>query len=86
MTAEIIDGNRIAEDVRGEVKAQVDALKQQHGLTPGLAVVLVGENPASVSYVRGKERDGVEVGFFAETIRRSRRHLSGRAHGAGARA
>ena len=70
MTAEIIDGNRIAEDVRGEVKAQVDALKQQHGLTPGLAVVLVGENPASVSYVRGKERDGVEVGFFAETIRR----------------
>ncbi len=70
MTAEIIDGNRIAEDVRGEVKAQVDVLKQQHGLTPGLAVVLVGENPASVSYVRGKERDGVEVGFFAETIRR----------------
>ncbi len=70
MTAEIIDGNRIAEDVRGEVKAQVDALKQQHDLTPGLAVVLVGENPASVSYVRGKERDGVEVGFFAETIRR----------------
>ena len=70
MTAEIIDGNRIAEDVRGEVKAQVDALKQQYDLTPGLAVVLVGENPASVSYVRGKERDGVEVGFFAETIRR----------------
>ena len=68
MTAEIIDGNRIAEDVRGEVKAQVDALKQQYDLTPGLAVVLVGENPASVSYVRGKERDGVEVGFFAETI------------------
>ncbi len=70
MTAQIIDGNRIAEDVRGEVKAKVEALKAAHDLTPGLAVVLVGENPASVSYVRGKERDGIEVGFFAETIRR----------------
>ncbi|MEK7215485.1 MAG: tetrahydrofolate dehydrogenase/cyclohydrolase catalytic domain-containing protein, partial [Chloroflexota bacterium] len=71
MTAKIIDGNAMAAEVRDEVKAEAVALKAAHGLTPGLAVVLVGENPASVSYVRGKEKDGIEVGFFAETIRRS---------------
>ena len=71
MAAQIIDGNKTAETIRAEVRAEVDALKAAHGLTPGLAVVLVGDNPASMSYVRGKERDGVEVGFFAETIRRT---------------
>ncbi|MSQ27448.1 MAG: bifunctional 5,10-methylene-tetrahydrofolate dehydrogenase/5,10-methylene-tetrahydrofolate cyclohydrolase [Dehalococcoidia bacterium] len=69
MTAQIIDGNAMAAAVRDEVKAEAVALKAAHGLTPGLAVVLVGENPASVSYVRGKEKDGIEVGFFAATIR-----------------
>ena len=71
MAAQIIDGNKTAQTIRAEVRAEVDALKAAHGLTPGLAVVLVGDNPASMSYVRGKERDGVEVGFFAETIRRT---------------
>lgn len=70
MTAQIIDGNAMAAAVRDEVKAEAAALHAAHGITPGLAVVLVGENPASVSYVRGKEKDGLEVGFFAETFRR----------------
>lgn len=60
----------MAAAVRDEVKGEVAALRAAHGLTPGLAVVLVGDNPASVSYVRGKEKDGIEVGFFAETLRR----------------
>lgn len=70
MPAEIINGNQMAAEVRNEVKAGVEALKAEWGLVPGLAVVLVGENPSSISYVRGKERDGIEVGFNAETIRR----------------
>jgi len=70
MPAEIINGNQMAAEVRSEVKAGVEALKTERGIVPGLAVVLVGENPASVSYVRGKERDGIEAGFHAETIRR----------------
>lgn len=70
MPAEIIDGNAMAAQIREEVKARSDTFKAHHGQAPGLAVVLVGENPASVSYVRGKEKDGIEVGFHAETIRR----------------
>ena len=70
MTAQIIDGNALSAQIRGEVKASTEVFKARHGFAPGLAVVLVGENPASMSYVRGKERDGVEVGFHAETIRR----------------
>lgn len=70
MSAAIIDGNALAAQVRSEVKARTEAFTARHGFPPGLAVVLVGENPASVSYVRGKERDGVEVGFAAETVRR----------------
>ncbi|HEY8173452.1 MAG TPA: tetrahydrofolate dehydrogenase/cyclohydrolase catalytic domain-containing protein [Dehalococcoidia bacterium] len=70
MTATIIDGNAIAQQVRDEVRAEVDLLRGR-GVEPGLVVVLVGDNPASVSYVRGKTRDATEVGMRSETIRRS---------------
>ena len=63
MSAKIIDGKAFAADVRGRVAAQVAALKADHGITPGLAVVLVGEDPASQVYVRSKGRMTVEVGM-----------------------
>ena len=61
MAAAIIDGKKVAEKVRGEVGVRVAALKAR-GVTPGLAVVLVGENPASEVYVRNKTRAAREVG------------------------
>ena len=63
--ARIIDGKAIASQVKAEVKAQADMLKAK-GVTPGLAVVLVGENPASRTYVAGKVRDCAEVGIYSE--------------------
>jgi methylenetetrahydrofolate dehydrogenase (NADP+)/methenyltetrahydrofolate cyclohydrolase len=70
MTATIIDGNVISQQIRDEVQADVGRLRAS-GIEPGLAVVLVGDNPASVSYVKGKTRDAVESGIRSETIRRS---------------
>ncbi len=63
MTADIIDGKAFAATVREKVAAQVAALKADHGITPGLAVVLVGEDPASEVYVRNKGKQTVEVGM-----------------------
>jgi len=68
MSATIIDGNAIAQQVRDEVRADVARLKAS-GREPGLVVVLVGDDPASASYVRGKTRDAHEVGMRSETIR-----------------
>ncbi len=68
MTATIIDGNAIAQQVRDEVRADVARLRAS-GTEPGLAVVLVGDDPGSVSYVRGKARDATEVGMRSETLR-----------------
>ena len=62
MAAEIIDGKAIAARVRGEVKAEADALKAK-GVQPGLAVVLVGEDPASQVYVRNKTKAAAEAGI-----------------------
>ncbi|QJF50543.1 bifunctional methylenetetrahydrofolate dehydrogenase/methenyltetrahydrofolate cyclohydrolase FolD [Roseobacter ponti] len=63
MTAKIIDGKAFAARVRGLVKDHVTRLKEDHGITPGLAVVLVGEDPASQVYVRSKGRQTVEAGM-----------------------
>ncbi len=63
MTAEKIDGKAFAEVVRQQVTEHVTKLKADHGLTPGLAVVLVGEDPASEVYVRNKGRQTVEAGM-----------------------
>ena len=61
--AKIIDGKAFAAVLRGRVAGQVAALKASHGLTPGLAVVLVGEDPASQVYVRNKGKQTVEAGM-----------------------
>lgn len=63
MSARIIDGKAIAADLRAEVATGVARLKDSHGITPGLAVVLVGEDPASAVYVRNKGRQTVEAGM-----------------------
>ena len=62
-TAKIIDGKAFAAKVREKVKNQVARLKTDHNVTPGLAVVLVGENPASQIYTRNKAKQTVEVGM-----------------------
>lgn len=63
MTAKVIDGKAFAANVRARVAEHVARLKEEHGLTPGLAVVLVGEDPASQVYVRNKGTQTVEVGM-----------------------
>jgi methylenetetrahydrofolate dehydrogenase (NADP+) / methenyltetrahydrofolate cyclohydrolase len=63
MTADIIDGKAFAATMREKIAAHVTRLKAEHDLTPGLAVVLVGEDPASQVYVRAKGRQTTEVGM-----------------------
>jgi methylenetetrahydrofolate dehydrogenase (NADP+)/methenyltetrahydrofolate cyclohydrolase len=63
MTAQVIDGKAFAATVRGKVATQVAVLTTDHAITPGLAVVLVGEDPASQVYVRSKGKQTVEVGM-----------------------
>ncbi|GAW33871.1 bifunctional protein FolD protein [Roseovarius sp. A-2] len=63
MTADIIDGKAFAATIRDKVTGHVARLKDEHGITPGLAVVLVGEDPASQVYVRSKGKQTVEVGM-----------------------
>jgi methylenetetrahydrofolate dehydrogenase (NADP+)/methenyltetrahydrofolate cyclohydrolase len=63
MTAKVIDGKAFAATVRAKVATHVARLKEAHGITPGLAVVLVGEDPASQVYVRNKHASTVEVGM-----------------------
>jgi methylenetetrahydrofolate dehydrogenase (NADP+) / methenyltetrahydrofolate cyclohydrolase len=61
--AQLIDGKAVAARVRVEVKADVERLRAERGLVPGLAVVRVGEDPASKIYVTGKKKAAEEVGF-----------------------
>ena len=63
MTAQIIDGKRIASELRARVAAEVARVKRDHELTPGLAVVLVGQDPASQVYVRSKHKQTQEAGM-----------------------
>jgi 5,10-methylene-tetrahydrofolate dehydrogenase/methenyl tetrahydrofolate cyclohydrolase len=63
MSAKIIDGKAIAATIRGEVKAEVEAMQAQYGKVPGLATVLVGERRDSQSYVRMKKKACAEVGI-----------------------
>src|SRR5271154_3691331 len=65
MSARILDGSKIASDIRGEVAAEVKTMAAA-GVRPGLAVVLVGHNPASEIYVRGKVKACEEVGLYSE--------------------
>ena len=63
MTAEIISGKKVSREMKQQMKEEVAGLKDKHGLVPGLAVVLVGDDPASVSYVKGKRRACQKVGI-----------------------
>jgi methylenetetrahydrofolate dehydrogenase (NADP+)/methenyltetrahydrofolate cyclohydrolase len=63
MTARILDGKALADTVRGEVRAGVEAFRARYGRVPGLDVVLVGEDPASVIYTRNKAKASNEVGI-----------------------
>jgi methylenetetrahydrofolate dehydrogenase (NADP+) / methenyltetrahydrofolate cyclohydrolase len=65
MTALVLDGNKIASEIRAEVASEVRTLTAA-GLRPGLAVVLIGHNPASEVYVRGKVKSSHEVGIYSE--------------------
>src|SRR3982750_601237 len=66
MTAQIIDGKSYAEGLRGRIAAHVARLKAEHGITPGLAVVIVGHDPGSEIYVSQKAKQTVEVGMHSE--------------------
>lgn len=68
MTAQIIDGKQVAADMRTELKVEVAKLKEQ-GIVPGLGVILVGEDPASQSYVTAKERACENIGIYSDDNR-----------------
>jgi methylenetetrahydrofolate dehydrogenase (NADP+)/methenyltetrahydrofolate cyclohydrolase len=65
MTAKIISGSEVAKEIRGELKQEVAGLKERHNLIPGLVTILVGEDPASVSYVTAKQKTSHELGFYS---------------------
>ena len=69
MKANIIDGKKLAADTRDEIARGVASLREEKGIAPGLAVILVGDNPASVSYVTAKERACREAGMLSREIR-----------------
>jgi len=68
VTATVIDGKQMAEEIRGEVALETRALRERLGVTPGLAAVLVGGDPASAVYVRNKRRACDEADMFSETF------------------
>lgn len=65
MAAKIISGTEVAKQIRGELAKEVSALKEKHNLVPGLVTILVGENPASISYVTGKQKTAKDLGFYS---------------------
>lgn len=65
MTARIISGTEVAKEVRARIARDVAELRQARGVTPGLVTIIVGDNPASVSYVTGKQRTAKELGFYS---------------------
>jgi methylenetetrahydrofolate dehydrogenase (NADP+)/methenyltetrahydrofolate cyclohydrolase len=65
MSAKLLKGAEVAREIRAELKAEVQQMLEKHGVVPGLVTILVGENPASMSYVRGKQSTAHELGFFS---------------------
>jgi len=65
MAAKLINGNEIAQQIREELKQEVAQLKAKYNTVPGLVTILVGENPASVSYVTAKQKTSKELGFYS---------------------
>ncbi len=68
MTAQIISGRDIAAEIRAELKGEVEALRNERGVTPGLATVLVGEDPASQMYVGMKNKAAAEMGIHSRQL------------------
>jgi methylenetetrahydrofolate dehydrogenase (NADP+)/methenyltetrahydrofolate cyclohydrolase len=69
MSAKIIDGKKLAAEMRADIAKKVAALKAAKGVTPGLGVILIGDNPASASYVAAKEKACAEAGMFSQDVR-----------------
>lgn len=65
MTAKLINGNEIAQQIREELKREVAAMQKTHNAVPGLVTILVGDNPASVSYVTAKQKTSHELNFYS---------------------
>jgi len=65
----LINGTQISNDIKNEIKEEVKELERVKGIKPGLAVILVGDNPASKVYVANKQKGCEEVGFLSETIK-----------------
>jgi methylenetetrahydrofolate dehydrogenase (NADP+) / methenyltetrahydrofolate cyclohydrolase len=65
MAAKIISGTEVAKEIREELKKEVATLKEKNGVIPGLVTILVGENPASISYVTAKQKTSKDLGFFS---------------------
>ena len=65
MPAKLLKGAEVAKEIRAELKVEVERLKEKYGVVPGLVTILVGENPASQSYVRAKQNTAHELGFYS---------------------
>lgn len=65
MTAKLMSGSETASAIREEIKEEVNILKEKHGLIPGLVTIIVGNNPASVSYVTAKQKTAKDLGFYS---------------------
>jgi methylenetetrahydrofolate dehydrogenase (NADP+)/methenyltetrahydrofolate cyclohydrolase len=65
MSAKIIDGKAIAQEIRENIKREVQELKEKYNIVPGLVTILVGEDPASISYVKGKQKVSQSLGFYS---------------------
>jgi len=66
MSARVLDGNVVANQIREEIRPRVEAYRARHGRPPGLGIVLVGDDPASHVYVRNKVKSGMDVGFAVD--------------------
>jgi len=69
MSARLLEGKVFATKIKDNVKIEVENLKKTHGITPGLAVLIVGENPASKVYVANKDKACAEIGIYSEVLR-----------------
>ncbi|HCH08834.1 MAG TPA: bifunctional 5,10-methylene-tetrahydrofolate dehydrogenase/5,10-methylene-tetrahydrofolate cyclohydrolase, partial [Dehalococcoidia bacterium] len=68
MSAKVMNGTEMAKEIRAEAAEGVAEMRDKHGIVPGLAVVLVGDDPASKVYVRNKDRAATEAGMVSESI------------------
>ncbi|MEE8410336.1 MAG: bifunctional methylenetetrahydrofolate dehydrogenase/methenyltetrahydrofolate cyclohydrolase FolD [Myxococcota bacterium] len=69
MAAEILNGKELAKEIRAGLALRVERIRGKLGRPPGLAVILVGDDPASAVYVRNKERAATKIGMFSEVVR-----------------